>query len=127
MDPLAVCGSPPFIPHSKHSDLIGTEFELNKTVLYECFNGYQPHGTTEAVCVYQNGTVFWSIDLICVRKYYQFILVRKFLNLFFFSLKEKIAAIRDILKMVIGKYPDMFLHQALTISATMVIYFPGGH
>ncbi|XP_027195567.2 sushi, von Willebrand factor type A, EGF and pentraxin domain-containing protein 1-like isoform X1 [Dermatophagoides pteronyssinus] len=63
-----VCGTPPFIPHSKHSDLVGTEFELNKTVTYECFNGYEPNGSTEAVCVHRNDTVFWSIDLICVRK-----------------------------------------------------------
>lgn len=70
-DPLALCGPAPTIPHSKHSlsESTETEFELNTTLTYECFNGYKITGSTEATCQQKNNTTIWiGPSLKCMRK-----------------------------------------------------------
>lgn len=58
----AACGLPPNIPHAKHTatDRNLTEFDLNISLQFHCFNGYEVQGTTEATCVHRNGSTNWS-------------------------------------------------------------------
>ncbi|KAI2803698.1 hypothetical protein BLOT_007833 [Blomia tropicalis] len=57
-----LCGAPPEMPHSKHSlvDSNEMEFELNTTVQYKCFNGYELDGSPEAICLHRNNTSNWQ-------------------------------------------------------------------
>lgn len=68
---LALCGAPPAVSHAKHSALESqeTEFELNTTLTYACFNGYEVVGGVDAVCVFADEAANWKgPNLECKRK-----------------------------------------------------------
>ena len=68
---LAQCGTPLTVPHARHSaPLDQMDFEIDATVQYSCFPGYESKGFTEAKCLFYNNTAQWfGPDLKCIRKF----------------------------------------------------------
>jgi hypothetical protein len=65
------CTSPPFIEHARHNALPEqTTFDLNTTLVYQCYRGYVTNGFSTAKCldVVGSSAAWFGPDITCERE-----------------------------------------------------------
>jgi hypothetical protein len=65
-----MCNIPLVVPHARHSAALDQQdFEIDSTVQYSCFPGYESKGFNTAKCLFYNSTAQWfGPDLKCIRE-----------------------------------------------------------